>query len=72
MLRAICLSIVLSVLAIPALAATDLETCRDNKAEAAARLTACNAVVGGQQGHRQAEGLCQLVHRRCPAEEARL
>jgi tetratricopeptide (TPR) repeat protein len=45
MLRAIGLSLVLSVLAIPALAATDLETCRDNKAEAAARLTACTAAA---------------------------
>jgi tetratricopeptide (TPR) repeat protein len=45
MLRAFFLSIGLSVAATSAWAATDLETCRDNQAEATARLTACNAVV---------------------------
>ena len=45
MLRAFLLSIGLSVVATSAWAATDLETCRDNQADAAARLTACNAVV---------------------------
>jgi tetratricopeptide (TPR) repeat protein len=43
--RAFLLSISLSVAVTSAWAATDLETCRDNQAEAAARLTACNAVV---------------------------
>src|SRR4029453_1513715 len=43
MLRATFLSVGLSVLATSALAATDIETCRDNQADAAARLTACNA-----------------------------
>ena len=45
MLRAFFLSIGLWVIAGPAWAATDLEICRDNQAEAAARLTACTAVV---------------------------
>jgi Flp pilus assembly protein TadD len=45
MLRAFFLSIGLSVAATSAWAATDLETCRDNQAEATARLAACNAVV---------------------------
>src|SRR5215216_1841796 len=45
MLRALFLSVGLSVLATSALAATDIETCRDNQAEAADRLTACNAAV---------------------------
>ena len=44
MLRAFILSIGLLVVATPALA-TDVETCRDNQAEAAARLTACTAVT---------------------------
>jgi tetratricopeptide (TPR) repeat protein len=44
MLRASLLSIGLSVLATCAWAG-DVETCRDNQAEAAARLTACNAVI---------------------------
>ena len=44
MLRAFLLSIGLSVLATSAWAG-DVETCRDNQAEAAARLTACNAVI---------------------------
>jgi hypothetical protein len=43
MLRALLLSIGLSVIATSAWA-DDVETCRDNKAEAAARLTACTAV----------------------------
>ena len=45
MLRALFLSLSLSVAATFALAATDVETCRDNQAEAAARLTACTAVI---------------------------
>ena len=45
MLRAVLLSIGLSVLATSAGAATDVETCRDNQAEATARLAACTAVV---------------------------
>jgi tetratricopeptide (TPR) repeat protein len=45
MLHAFFLSIGLSVIAGSAWAATDLEICRDNQAEAAARLTACTAVV---------------------------
>ncbi len=45
MLRACLLSIGLSVIATSALAATDIETCRDNQADAAARLTACNAAI---------------------------
>jgi tetratricopeptide (TPR) repeat protein len=45
MLRALFLSVGLSVLATSALAATDIETCRDNQADGAARLTACNAAV---------------------------
>ncbi len=45
MLRAFLLSIGLSVIATSALAATDIETCRDNQADAAARLTACNAAI---------------------------
>jgi tetratricopeptide (TPR) repeat protein len=45
MLRAFVLSISLSAMATSALAATDVETCRDNQAEAAARLTACTAVT---------------------------
>jgi tetratricopeptide (TPR) repeat protein len=45
MLRAFLLSIVAVVAATPALAATDIETCRDNQADAAARLTACNAAI---------------------------
>jgi tetratricopeptide (TPR) repeat protein len=45
MLRACFLSVGLSVIATSALAATDIETCRDNQADAAARLTACNAAV---------------------------
>ena len=44
MLRAFFLSIGLWVLATSARAG-DVETCRDNQAEAAARLTACNAVI---------------------------
>jgi tetratricopeptide (TPR) repeat protein len=44
MLRAFLLSIGLSVIATSAWA-DDVETCRDNKAEAAARLTACTAVT---------------------------
>lgn len=44
MLRAFLLSVGVLAVAIPALAATDVETCRDNQAEAAARLTACKAV----------------------------
>ena len=45
MLRALILSIGLSLAATSALAAGDLDTCRDNQAEAAARLTACNAII---------------------------
>jgi tetratricopeptide (TPR) repeat protein len=45
MLRASFLSIVSVVAATSALAATDIETCRDNQADAAARLTACNAAI---------------------------
>lgn len=45
MLRALIVSIGLSLAATSALAASDLDTCRDNQAEAAARLTACNAVI---------------------------
>jgi tetratricopeptide (TPR) repeat protein len=44
MLRAFLLSIGLSLIATSAWA-DDVETCRDNKAEAAARLTACTAVT---------------------------
>jgi tetratricopeptide (TPR) repeat protein len=44
MLRASLLSIGLSVLATSAWAG-DVETCRDNHADAASRLTACNAVI---------------------------
>ena len=44
MLRAF-LSIASLLFASSALAATDVETCRDNQAEAAVRLTACNAVI---------------------------
>jgi|GraSoiStandDraft_4_1057263.scaffolds.fasta_scaffold21904_3 tetratricopeptide (TPR) repeat protein len=45
MLRAIVLFVGLSVIAGSALAATDLETCRDNQAEAAVRLAACTAAA---------------------------
>ncbi len=45
MLRATFLSVGLSVIATSALAATDIEICRDNQADAAVRLTACNAAV---------------------------
>ena len=45
MLRVSFLSVALSVIATSALAATDIETCRDNQAEAAARLMACTAVT---------------------------
>ena len=45
MLRVSFLSVALSILATSALAATEIETCRDNQAEAAVRLTACNAAV---------------------------
>jgi Flp pilus assembly protein TadD len=45
MLRTPFLSIGLSVIVTTALAATDLETCRDNQAEAAERLAACKAVT---------------------------
>lgn len=45
MLRAVVLSVSLSAMATSALAATDVETCRDNQAEAAARLSACTAVA---------------------------
>src|SRR5205823_2195437 len=45
MMRGFLVSIVTLVVAGPALAAADIETCRDNQAEAAARLTACNAAV---------------------------
>jgi hypothetical protein len=72
MLHAFFLSIGLSVVAGSAWAATDLEICRDNQAEAAARLTACTAVGRRRQGHRPAEGVRELVHRRFPFEEARL
>jgi len=44
MLRAFFLSIGLSVAAASAWAG-DVETCRDNQAEATARLAACNAVI---------------------------
>src|SRR5262245_4454418 len=44
MLRAFFLSLGLSAIAASAWAG-DVETCRDNTAEAAARLTACNAVI---------------------------
>ena len=44
MLRAFFLSLGLAVLATSAWAG-DVETCRDNQAEAAARLAACNAVI---------------------------
>ena len=44
MLRAFLLSVGLSVVAASAWAG-DIETCRDNQAEAAARLAACNAVI---------------------------
>jgi tetratricopeptide (TPR) repeat protein len=39
------LSLGLSVSAASACAATEIETCRDNQAEATARLAACNAVI---------------------------
>lgn len=45
MLRAFIVSIGLFLAATSALAATDLDTCRDNQAEAASRLAACNAVI---------------------------
>jgi tetratricopeptide (TPR) repeat protein len=45
MIRGFLLSAVTLAVAGPALAATDIETCRDNQADAAARLTACNAAV---------------------------
>lgn len=45
MLRACFLSVGLSLIVTSALAATDVETCRDNQADAAARLTACTAVT---------------------------
>src|SRR5438552_6139344 len=49
MLRALILSIGLFVVAMPALAASDVETCRDNQAEAAVRLTACTAVTADEK-----------------------
>src|SRR5206468_1340871 len=45
MMRGFLLSVVTLAVAGPALAATDIETCRDNQADAAARLTACNAAI---------------------------
>ena len=45
MIRGFLLSVVTLAIAGPALAATDIETCRDNQADAAARLTACNGAV---------------------------
>jgi len=45
MLRACFLSVAFSVIATSVLAATDIETCRDGQAEAAARLKACNAAI---------------------------
>jgi tetratricopeptide (TPR) repeat protein len=45
MLRTFFLSIGSLVFATAALAAGDVETCRDNQADATARLTACNAVI---------------------------
>jgi tetratricopeptide (TPR) repeat protein len=45
MLRACSLLIASLLVATSALAATDVDTCRDNQADAAIRLTACNAVI---------------------------
>jgi len=45
MLRASLLSIGLSLVVTAVLAATDIETCRDNQAEAAARLAACKTAT---------------------------
>ncbi|MBR1125873.1 caspase family protein [Bradyrhizobium lablabi] len=45
MLRACSLLIAPLFVATSALAATEVETCRDNQADAAIRLTACNAVI---------------------------
>lgn len=45
MLRALLLSFGFLLTALPARAAGDVETCRDTKAEAGARLAACNAVI---------------------------
>ena len=49
MLRACFQSAGLFVVAMPALAATEVETCRDNKVEAAVRLTACTAVAADEK-----------------------
>jgi hypothetical protein len=45
MLRASLLSIVTLLAAVPALAAGDIDTCRNTGAEAAARLAACESVI---------------------------
>ena len=69
MLRALFLPISLVLTATSALAATDVETCRDNQAEAAARLTACTAVAADDKVT-GTEGLCQW-YIGDPVEEAR-
>ena len=56
----------------PALAASDVETCRDNQADAAARLTACKAVIADDKVTGKPKAFANLVSRRFPVEEARL
>ena len=65
MLRAFLLSIGLSVLATSAWA-DDVETCRDNQAEAAARLTACNAVIADDKVTGKPKAFANWYHRRMP------
>ena len=61
MLRALLLGLVVLAVAGPALAAGDIETCRDNTAEAAARLAACESVIADDKITGTPEGRRLLV-----------
>ena len=72
MLRALFLSIGSFLLATSALAATDIETCRDNQADAAARLTACNAAVADDKVTGKPKAFANWYIGDACSEEARL
>ena len=56
----------------PALAAGDIETCRDAAAEAEARLAACESVIADDKITGKTKGAAFCVSWRCADEEARL
>ena len=60
MLRALLLVLVMLVVAGPALAAGEIDTCRDARAEPVARLAACESVIADEKitGPSRAAAFC--------------